>query len=594
MFFTSKNQNIPMSTRERTLDIVAETLDRFRYGIKEWSIENADAVDKVWRSASGEHLNFDARLSAFAVAYKISQESSCCHNRVEAVLEQLVPALVSEDEPCAIFLLDRAGLKARKVTDALCYLLQQEERKPCLESMMRSIVVFILAQCRACQTPDLNTYSKTRTAAVLLQALAESVKGQEVAFSILLAILEKNEFPERAPSLKDLAGGRNPVPNANCRGSPMCVWDASRLRDQLRHDFSVCLLHGACTTKSTLSDREFVFLQDKAFSCKPEGETKLCKYPADADSFPFIPPAPVLPPAQGDWRAQLLQIMVEHQNESAEAVFEHINNVCKDMETRCQTVEAPLQDAEAHAVQLNDELDRVRTRLDLVETTKNATMQALEDADDAIRDKDNQLTTLQQALEKAYEAAIERDSDNVALQRRLDSANNSNLEKDNSIITLQQALDSANKINNEKASENSILEQEAGVLRMQAEGQKNEILRQREHLTSLQQGHEKQVNDLRAEALDTKRDLERLNHADRLVFEDEIENEKQHIEKLAATITWLESERQKVLNEQQADLQAYEGKLQQIKGEHQEMCDDVAKRVSHSPPCLCVSRSDHP
>lgn len=129
-----------MPTRSRMLDIVFETLERFRYGMKEFSHENPIAVEKVWRNTGEENLDFDARLSAFAVAYRITPEGVHPDN-IEAVLQQLVAGIVSEDKPCNLYLNAHASSKANQLTEALCFLLQND-RKACLE-MLHQIVDFV-------------------------------------------------------------------------------------------------------------------------------------------------------------------------------------------------------------------------------------------------------------------------------------------------------------------------------------------------------------------------------------------------------------------------------------------------------------------
>ena len=556
MFFTSRNQHIPMPTRARTLDIIAETLDRFLFDVLEWSAENANAVAKVWRNCAGDSLDFDARLSAFVVAYKISP-AGAHDDSMEEVLRQIVTILVSEDEPCMVHLFDRASFKAHQITSALCYLLRQPQRNPGVDAILRSIVQFILAQCRAYESPHLDTCSKTQTAALLLQALADNMKGQQIVFAKLLAVLDRSEFPKWSPSLKDLDGGSNTVLDPNCCGSPTCARDVSRKRDQLRHGFSNCLLRGACTTGSMLSPQEFIFLQDEAFLCISENKRtkdEVCQYSANSDSFRSTPPALILPQIQGDWRGQLLEIMSNHQNESAEAVFGRINIFCKEFEERCQPVETPLHEAEAEVVQLNNEFNTVRTRLDLVETINMTRKQALQKADDAMRHKENEIAGLKRALDEANKTMNEKDHEISVLQCALDGANNLANEGDNNIITLQQ---------------------EIRVLRERADKQQKEIVQQSHKMSTLKQGHQKKINDLVAEALDTKLELERLNKADRLSSEEQLEAKKQLAEKLAATIDWLELEKQKLVAEQQGDLQTHQEQMQQIKGEHSKAVEQV-------------------
>lgn len=513
MFFTSRNQDIPMPTRSRMLDIVFETLERFRYGMKEFSHENPIAVEKVWRNTGEENLDFDARLSAFAVAYRITPEGVHPDN-IEAVLQQLVAGIVSEDKPCNLYLNAHASSKANQLTEALCFLLQND-RKACLE-MLHQIVDFVLTHCRACQYPDADTYSKTRTALILLQALFESMNKHQHVFIALFNILDKPEFPEWTPWLQDLSGSSELVLEINCRGNLACTRNLSVLRDQLCHDFSVVLLHGACTTAATLSTKEFAFLQERAFFCIANAEFKTCQYPADVDNLAFIPPPPLCPRVEGDWRQQIVDIMGDLQRQSTEAVLDQVNTVCHEFEKRCETVEEPLRQAESRAAHLQEELDQTRTRLSQQEAINSALMGTLEKVEILMDEKVREIDAL-----------------------------------------------------NERITE----------IRNSTEKQNDRIAQLMADIASLKLEHATKLTDLRAEAASTKQDLETLNKAERFSWEEQLEAEQQDAEKQAATIAWLNSEKHKLLGEQKADHHTHQENVRRIKREHEQAYNRVVEQV---------------
>jgi hypothetical protein len=506
MFFTSKNQNMPTSTRIKILDVACETLHRFRYPVRDWSAENPDVVDKVWRNAAGESLDFEAKLSAFAIAYKITPDGTHTEN-IEAVLGQIIQVLVSTEKPRVFYLVDRASFKVKQLTDALCFL-SQNSCKSGVE-MLLSIVNFMVAQCRKSDSGS-KAYTTTHTAVLLLQALTESMVEYPSAFEILLENLDKQLFLEWTPWLPNVSAANETTLETNCRGKISCDNGIICIHNQLCHDLSLLLLQGVCTTAYRLSTKEFTFLQNQAMH-EPKVDGKICEYPVDAERrIPHQQPTFVFAPRpHKDWRQLVLDIMADH-----------VNGVCKELEDRCMNVEKPLRQSEAHAIQLQQELDQVRGRLDLVETTNTVTMEALRKADNTIIERNNEFNTLKQEID---------------------------------------------------------------TVRNYAEEQASKVAQLSSEIASLKQTHEKKVTNLQAAVSEAQRDLETGNMAERLAFEDKLDCEKQHIEQLAATVAWLESEKLKFLHEQKTEQQAYQERLRRMKADHEQAIDEGNRQVREAP-----------
>lgn len=144
-------------------------------------------MDKVWRNAAGESLDFYARVSAFAVAYKITP-GSMHTDSIEAVLGQMIPVLLSTDEPPVIHLLEGASRKVKQLTDVLSFL-SQHGSKPCVDMLLKNSE-FIVLQC---QRSDLRSgsYTIAHTAAFLLQALQKSMTKYPRFFEVFLEVRDQ-------------------------------------------------------------------------------------------------------------------------------------------------------------------------------------------------------------------------------------------------------------------------------------------------------------------------------------------------------------------------------------------------------------------
>lgn len=234
---------------------------------------------------------------------------------IEAVLGQMIPVLLSTDEPPVIHLLEGASRKVKQLTDVLSFL-SQHGSKPCVDMLLKNSE-FIVLQC---QRSDLRSgsYTIAHTAAFLLQALQKSMTKYPRFFEVFLEVRDQQLLLKWMPVLQMSSGEINFAQEPNCLGNLICDRGIARLYNQLCSDFSILLLQSACTTAYKLSTKQFAFLQARAvYDSKADG--KLCQYPADADST-HLPPSTTLPRARGDWRRQMLGIMTNHQNQSAQAV----------------------------------------------------------------------------------------------------------------------------------------------------------------------------------------------------------------------------------------------------------------------------------
>ena len=432
MFFTSRNHNISMLSRSRTLDIVLETLERFRYGLKQFADENPAAVEKLWRNTAGKELNFDARFSAFAVAYNLTPEGAY-PDHIEGVLQQLVTVIASKNGPSSMCSDRNALCKAQQFTNALCFLLQ-DDRKLCLE-MLHQVMDFILAQCKFCEQPDAETYNKTSLALVLLDALSESMKKHQRVFALFLGILDKpGVLEERIPWLQTLPSTLEPLPKAHCRGNLVCAQELYRLGDRLRHNFIIVWLQGACTTTGTLSIAVFALLQNKAQHYNPQLHHKRCQYPADVDLTAFMPPLSHPPRVEGDWRQQLVDILDNVQRQSTHTVLNQVNSVCHEFEARCQTVEEPLRQAESQAAQLREQLDRTRSRLEQQEATNAVLMETVKADEVAMDAQDVEVIALNDHITQLQDAAKQQNDKIAQLMADITSLK---LEHDNHIKVLR-------------------------------------------------------------------------------------------------------------------------------------------------------------
>lgn len=507
-----------MLTRSRTLDIVFETLSRFRYGIKEFADENPSAVEKVWRNAAGEELDFNTRLSAFAVAFKITPEDAHLDN-IEGVLEQLMAVIVSEDGPCGICFDHNASIKAKQLMDALCFLLRDDRKLSLL--MMRRFIDFIVVQCLSSEKVDTERTDllKISAAHVLLDALFESMKNKENkhVYPVISEIVSNPEVVEdRELMTQSLTSSFEPGLQVHCRGSLFCDRELLGLTNQLRHKLILLFLHGACTTEASLSSKEFTFLQDRALAYSKKAGFEKCQYPLNVDNSAFIPPPPPLSRPEGDWRQQIANIMGTVQRQSTEAVLEQVNRVCHEFESRCQTIEAPLRQAESHVAQLQDELDQTRARLDQQETTNTVLMEKLKKDEVTMDDEDLKIHALTKQIIELKDSA-QQQNDKIA-----------QLEAD---------------------------------------------------ITSLKLKHATNINDLCTEAASTKDDLETLNKAERFSWEEQLAAEKQTVEKLRATIEWLELEKHKLLEEQKADNESHQESKEEMRREHEGELRGEAERL---------------
>lgn len=178
--------------------------------------------------------------------------------------------------------------------------------------------------------------------------------------------------------------------------------------------------------------------------------------------------------------------------------------------------EEPRLQAEAQAVRLRDELDQVKGRLDLVETTN---------------------------------------------------------------IVTREALERAKNKSNEKQKEISRLERESDKVQQIAEDESSKVAQLVSEVASLKQTQEKKITDLRTAASEAQQDLEQANEADRFSFEEQLEAQNQRIEHLAATVSWLESEKRKFLDEQRADLLAQQERLQHLEAEHEQALSAGTEQV---------------
>lgn len=199
---------------------------------------NPDVRERVWRNAAGESLDFEAKLSAFAIACKIAPEGAHTEN-LEAVLGQIIPVLVSTEKPRVFYLVDRASFKVKQLTDALCSLSQNSCKSGV--GMLLSIVNFIVAECQKSDSGS-KAYITTHTAVLLLQALMESTVEYLSAFEILLEHLDKQLFLEWTPWLLNVSATNEIALEANCRGKIACDRGIIRIHDQLCHDLSLLLL----------------------------------------------------------------------------------------------------------------------------------------------------------------------------------------------------------------------------------------------------------------------------------------------------------------------------------------------------------------
>ncbi|GKZ31251.1 hypothetical protein AbraIFM66950_011580 [Aspergillus brasiliensis] len=270
--------------------------------------------------------------------------------------------------------------------------------------------------------------------------------------------------------------------SAPCHGSHVCGAARSQLENELIYDFLSFYLHALlsqATTQGTIAGNatlQMFLAQNKQLLHKQKCSFSEAKSIRTVKTYPPLNVREDLsaPSSRSDWRSSVAEALMLNARVSNDSLMRKMEEVCYDLEQRCDNVEAPLRTMEqerdaisAEAQQLkeqnsalelqlqqaSDTIGRFRLEISRLETHAEAASIRAEELsatlDAARRDLENQRRESQDTMAGEVEKArtreldlvasiTERDDQLEALQEEMmaQSAENSNL---------QNALDEASK-----------------------------------------------------------------------------------------------------------------------------------------------------
>ncbi|PYH65257.1 uncharacterized protein BO88DRAFT_372953 [Aspergillus vadensis CBS 113365] len=363
--------------------------------------------------------------------------------------------------------------------------------------------------------------------------------------------------------------------SSSCHGSQECGATRSQLENELIYDFLSFYLHALLsqtTTQDTVAGNatlQMFLAQNKQLLHSQKCSFSEAESARAAKTYTTVNVREGLsaPSSRSDWRSSMSETLMLNARVSNDSLMRRMEEVCYDLEQRCNDVEAPLRTMEqernaisAEAQQLreqngalklqfqqaSDTIGGLRLEISRLETHAEAASIRAEELsatlDAARRDLEDQRREFQDTMASKVEKARTRELDLVASiterDDQLESLQDEMIAQRAENTNLQNALDEASK---EKfsliKSNDSIKEDLAGL---------EEKLRQSE-LLLVQKDEDKE--QIVSEKADTEREMETLRI--------QLEEERMKSHELASTLEKTE----RALQVEQETVRAYEAQL---------------------------------
>ncbi|PGH26669.1 hypothetical protein AJ80_01615 [Polytolypa hystricis UAMH7299] len=210
----------------------------------------------------------------------------------------------------------------------------------------------------------------------------------------------------------------------NCTQSPFCPCGSSRLYNELQLSFATLVLEALSpsldTGASTQQAEICKFLSTLIRSMSDVAARPAVSLGSSAKSLHTLPTLH-LPNASQDWRSKLAQNLTGHAEQFHGLVIQQMGQICRDLETRCNTVEEPLRSAREELGKLGAQYEtckqqrdklmckeaEVQTAMSALEAENQRLRQRAENAENRAHSLSSRLQTTQNELENSIRSGRE-------------------------------------------------------------------------------------------------------------------------------------------------------------------------------------------
>ena len=228
---------------------------------------------------------------------------------------------------------------------------------------------YLLDLCRPGQRLDLSTAKNLRLAVGLCGSLRLAVEHFEDLRSIIVSIIIQIGIPDwwdLDPCLfGSLADARAPCPRDR-----FCSKTLDVTRHELAQGLSKLLLKAGWQTTVDKRSSQTSLMVEKLFNRLEQGPEaqKHCEYGSQLSrsDVPFIKKhrsADFESNLSRQWDIRLTKVLQEDANIAQKRIVAFTQEICQDLERRCDTVEEPLRAAEARCLEKEDDLQIITTKM---------------------------------------------------------------------------------------------------------------------------------------------------------------------------------------------------------------------------------------
>lgn len=217
------------------------------------------------------------------------------------------------------------------------------------------------------------------------------------------------------------------------------------------------------------------------------------------------------------WRHRVKKQLAQNAEYQYQGIIRTMEDICQDLERRCNEVEAPLRDEKAKSMKLHAELDESRLRvaklssqtheqslvLEGIEGEKSELLARVADLEHEQNDLFGRAEDLRQELSKAYQQAEDADRNRIKELRELE------LVQAAVVAEKDEILEAQDRINKDSKARNDQLEEDAVELRAKVSIHQDKI-GHLEATVSEQQTELRSANTVIGEKQDTLDHLEKL------------------------------------------------------------------------------------
>lgn len=325
------------------------------------------------------------------------------------------------------------------------------------DHFVSSLLQYLVDLCRPGQRFNLSTAKSLRSAVRLCGSLRLAIEYSEDLRNIIVSTMNQNGIPDWwdfDPYLLSSPGDAR----APCPRGGLCSKSFDVIRHELARGLSKLLLKARWQNSADGRLSHTYLMVEKLFNrleAGPEAQ-KYCEYSSQLSrSDQAVEKKYRSPDFEGgisrQWDTRLSKVLQEDANVAQKRIISFMQEVCQDLERRCETLEEPLRAAEARYLEKENDLQVVTTQLHCLEEElrkEQAKIAELEtvvsqlqnenkDAEMTNRDTLAQLHGVQTELETCKEQGESRKRE---LSETREQAAAQNLQQEASLIELREVL----------------------------------------------------------------------------------------------------------------------------------------------------------